>query len=156
MANVASNIGFFYVTKRHSSYCVLVGCRSLNPLREYYQVYPYAKSIGHYLGNQDIAAPISQRRPHHWPRARPQHRTLRRPPTKRSLTAALAVHAWPSGRCVAAVRAHRAPIGGSCLSPDGTHVFTLAQAECVVKMWEVWGVREPVKKPSLLEQYAIR
>lgn len=72
------------------------------------------------------------------------------------LTAAIAVHAWPSGRCVAAVRAHRAPIGGSCLSPDGTHVFTLAQAECVVKMWEVWGAREPVKKPTLLEQYVIR
>lgn len=37
--------------------------------------------------------------------------------------------------------AHSGTVGQSCLSPDGTMVFTLCYKEEAMKMWKVWGER---------------
>ena len=54
------------------------------------------------------------------------------------------------------VSAHTQPIGHSCLSPDGTTLFTIANQEEAMKMWKVWGKREKVQKENMFDTYRIR
>lgn len=54
-------------------------------------------------------------------------------------TNSITVHAFPSGRRLLSVAAHAGAVGHSCLSPDGTMVFTICPAEEAMKMWKVWS-----------------
>ncbi|TFY67421.1 hypothetical protein EVJ58_g1637 [Rhodofomes roseus] len=59
--------------------------------------------------------------------------------TKTKYTDSITIHSWPSLKPVLSVPAHLRPVGHSCLSPDGTKVFTICPDEESMKMWEVWG-----------------
>jgi cell division cycle protein 20 (cofactor of APC complex) len=54
----------------------------------------------------------------------------------------MTVHSYPNYNKVISVTAHTAPVGHSCLSPDGTKLFTLCPTEEAMKMWKVWAPRE--------------
>ncbi|OJT02682.1 WD repeat-containing protein slp1 [Trametes pubescens] len=76
---------------------------------------------------------------------------------KTALTNSLTVHAYPSLRRVVSVPAHTGAVGHSCLSPDGTKVFTICPAEEAMKMWHVWGVAEAgEKRESVFDKCTIR
>ncbi|KAI0744559.1 WD40 repeat-like protein [Earliella scabrosa] len=78
-------------------------------------------------------------------------------PVKSALTNSLTVHSYPSLRRVVSVPAHTGPVGHSCLSPDGTMVFTICPAEEAMKMWRVWGVPEKAeRKESVFDKCTIR
>ncbi|EKM52376.1 uncharacterized protein PHACADRAFT_260701 [Phanerochaete carnosa HHB-10118-sp] len=64
------------------------------------------------------------------------------------LTNSITVHAFPSGRRLLSVPAHAGAVGHSCLSPDGTMVFTICPAEEAMKMWKVWSAPELPARPS--------
>lgn len=69
----------------------------------------------------------------------------------------ISVLAYPSCRKVVTVNAHNSTVGHSCLSPDGTKVFTICPAEEAMKMWKVWGYREPVaKRESVFDKCVLR
>jgi len=73
------------------------------------------------------------------------------------MTNSVTVHAYPSCKKLVSVPAHMEVVSHSCLSPDGTSVFTLSPWEQSMKMWKVWGVKEQVgKRESVFDQYAIR
>ncbi|KAM5532512.1 hypothetical protein V8D89_013799 [Ganoderma adspersum] len=76
---------------------------------------------------------------------------------KTPLTNSLTVHSYPSLRRVVSVPAHTGPVGHSCLSPDGTMVFTICPAEEAMKMWRVWGVPEKAeRRESVFDKCTIR
>ncbi|OSD00035.1 WD40 repeat-like protein [Trametes coccinea BRFM310] len=76
---------------------------------------------------------------------------------KTGLTNSLTVHAFPSLRRVVSVPAHTGAVGHSCLSPDGTKVFTICPAEEAMKMWQVWGVAETgERRESVFDKCRIR
>ncbi|KZT03280.1 WD40 repeat-like protein [Laetiporus sulphureus 93-53] len=77
--------------------------------------------------------------------------------TKLPCTNSITVHSYPSMKHVVSVQAHLAAVGHSCLSPDGTMVFTICPAEEAMKMWKVWGKPEnAVKKESAFDKCSIR
>ena len=76
---------------------------------------------------------------------------------KSPLTHSITVHAYPSYRRLVTVTAHIGPVGHSCLSPDGTMVFTICPAEEAMKMWKVWNPQPtPPKKEDMYDKYRIR
>ncbi|KAI0791030.1 WD40 repeat-like protein [Abortiporus biennis] len=76
---------------------------------------------------------------------------------KTVLRNSLTVHTYPSLKRIVSVTAHGHAVGQSCLSPDGTMVFTISPVEEAMKMWKVWGVRAPVKKEkTLFDKFSIR
>ncbi|KAI0698204.1 WD40 repeat-like protein [Cerioporus squamosus] len=78
-------------------------------------------------------------------------------PAKTHLTNSLTVHSYPSLRRVVSVAAHTGPVGHSCLSPDGTMVFTICPVEEAMKMWRVWGVPEKAeRRESVFDKCTIR
>ncbi|KAI0920626.1 hypothetical protein AcV5_010313 [Taiwanofungus camphoratus] len=78
-------------------------------------------------------------------------------PVKTPLTNSLAVHAYPSLRRLVSVPAHSGAVGHSCLSPDGTLVFTICPSEEAMKMWKVWGLPVNVeRRESIFDKCAIR
>ncbi|KAH9894033.1 WD40 repeat-like protein [Cubamyces lactineus] len=90
-------------------------------------------------------------------RARRTRERERPQSVKTALTNSLTVHAYPSLRRVVSVPAHTGAVGHSCLSPDGTKVFTICPAEEAMKMWQVWGVAEAgEKKESVFDKCKIR
>jgi len=73
------------------------------------------------------------------------------------LTNSLTVHSFPACKRLVSVTAHTGTVGQSCLSPDGTMVFTICYREEAMKMWKVWGRREHAEKPeSAFDKYNIR
>ncbi|EIM80192.1 WD40 repeat-like protein [Stereum hirsutum FP-91666 SS1] len=62
-------------------------------------------------------------------------------PAPSALTNSITVHSWPNCKRLVSVTAHSGTVGQSCLSPDGTMVFTLCYREEAMKMWKVWGER---------------
>ena len=73
------------------------------------------------------------------------------------LANSITVHAFPSGKRLVSVRAHMGAVGHSCLSPEGTMLFTVCPAEEAMKMWKVWEAPVRAKKrPSAFDQFAIR
>ncbi|THH28765.1 hypothetical protein EUX98_g5426 [Antrodiella citrinella] len=77
-------------------------------------------------------------------------------PIKTTLTNSLAVHSYPSLSRVVSVTAHGEEVGQSCLSPDGTMVFTISPKEEAMKMWKVWSAPKDGAKHSAFGQYEIR
>ena len=51
----------------------------------------------------------------------------------------ITVHSYPSYSRLLSLTAHTSAIGHSCLSPDGTKIFTICPVEEAMKMWKVWG-----------------
>lgn len=90
--------------------------------------------------------------------SRRRNRERERPVSvKTPLTNSLTVHSYPSLRRVVSVPAHTGPVGHSCLSPDGTMVFTICPAEEAMKMWRVWGVPEKAeRRESVFDKCTIR
>lgn len=67
------------------------------------------------------------------------------------------VHAYPSCKRLVSVPAHLGEVSHSCLSPDGSNLFTVSGWDEAMKMWAVWGVREDAgKRESVFDKYAIR
>ena len=84
---------------------------------------------------------------HAWNPDKPTDPTTTRPlQVKSPLTHSITVHSYPSYRRTVSVTAHIGPVGHSCLSPDGTMVFTICPTEEAMKMWKVWSV--PPKPPK--------
>ena len=54
----------------------------------------------------------------------------------------ITVHSYPSYNRLLSLTAHTSAIGHSCLSPDGTKIFTICPVEEAMKMWKVWGVSD--------------
>lgn len=54
----------------------------------------------------------------------------------------ITVHSYPSYSRLLSLTAHTSAIGHSCLSPDGTKIFTICPAEEAMKMWKVWGTSD--------------
>ncbi|KAH8079830.1 WD40 repeat-like protein [Cristinia sonorae] len=77
-------------------------------------------------------------------------------PVKTALTNALAVHSYPSMSRVINVTAHGEEVGQSCLSPDGTMVFTISPKEEAMKMWKIWSPPKDEVRHSVFDQYEIR
>ena len=77
--------------------------------------------------------------------------------SKTKYTDSITVHSWPSLKHVISVQAHSRPVGHSCLSPDGTLVFTICPDEEAMKMWKVWSVPpKPPKREGMYDKFAIR
>lgn len=67
------------------------------------------------------------------------------------------VHAYPSCKRLVSVPAHLGEVSHSCLSPDGSNLFTVSGWDEAMKMWAVWGVRENEgKRESVFDKFAIR
>ncbi|KAF9800798.1 hypothetical protein IEO21_10292 [Rhodonia placenta] len=78
-------------------------------------------------------------------------------PVKSHFTNSITVHSYPSLKRVVSVPAHSAAVGHSCLSPDGTLVFTICPAEEAMKMWKVWGIPENRgRRESVFDKCGIR
>lgn len=76
---------------------------------------------------------------------------------KSPLMNSITVHTYPSLRRVVSVTAHAGAVGHSCLSPDGTMVFTVCPVEEAMKMWKIWGIQESKeKKESVFDKFGIR
>ncbi|KAI0691801.1 WD40 repeat-like protein [Cytidiella melzeri] len=76
---------------------------------------------------------------------------------KSPLTHSITVHSYPSYRRTVSVTAHIGPVGHSCLSPDGTMVFTICPVEEAMKMWKVWSLPpKPPKKEDMYDKFTIR
>lgn len=55
------------------------------------------------------------------------------------------------------VTSHIGVISHSCLSPDGTKVFTASAWDEVMKCFKIWGVREEAgKRECIFDKYSIR
>ncbi|THH19167.1 hypothetical protein EW146_g1943 [Bondarzewia mesenterica] len=63
-------------------------------------------------------------------------------PVASSLTNSITVHSYPACKRLLSVTAHTGTVGHSCLSPDGTMVFTICYREEAMKMWKIWGLPE--------------
>lgn len=73
------------------------------------------------------------------------------------LANSITVHSYPSYRRLLSVGAHTGAVGHSCLSPDGTMVFTICPSEEAMKMWKVWSAPErPSRKASSWDRFSIR
>jgi cell division cycle protein 20 (cofactor of APC complex) len=73
------------------------------------------------------------------------------------LANSVTVHAYPSYKRLLSVQAHHGVVSHSCLSPDGTSVFTVSAGDESMKMWKIWGKREDLeKRESVFDRYAIR
>ncbi|PSR81822.1 hypothetical protein PHLCEN_2v6253 [Hermanssonia centrifuga] len=72
------------------------------------------------------------------------------------LSNSLTVHTYPSFRRVVSVQAHAGAVGHSCLSPDGTDIFTICPAEEAMKMWHVWSTAKEKKRESAFDKFSIR
>ena len=73
------------------------------------------------------------------------------------LTNSITVHSFPSYRRLLSVNAHTGAVGHSCLSPDGTMIFTICPSEEAMKMWKVWSAPErPIRKASTWDKFSIR
>ena len=67
------------------------------------------------------------------------------------------VHAYPSCQRLVSVPSHLGSVTHSCLSPDGTSVFTASPWDESMKMWKIWGKREDMgKRESVFDKFAIR
>ncbi|CCM00713.1 uncharacterized protein FIBRA_02753 [Fibroporia radiculosa] len=78
-------------------------------------------------------------------------------PIKSEYTNSLAVHSYPTLTRVVCVPAHAGSVSHSCLSPDGTMVFTICPAEEAMKMWKVWGApRRIERRESVFDKCGIR
>ncbi|KAI0049028.1 WD40 repeat-like protein [Auriscalpium vulgare] len=78
-------------------------------------------------------------------------------PVPSPFTNSITVHAYPSARRLVSVGAHTGIVSQSCLSPDGTMLFTICFREEAMKMWKVWGCREEEgKKDSAFDKFSIR
>jgi len=78
-------------------------------------------------------------------------------PVKTMYTNSVTVHAYPSLERVASVTAHSSPVGHSCLSPDGTKIFTICPAEETMKMWQIWSTpKRAERRESIFDKYGIR
>lgn len=77
-------------------------------------------------------------------------------PIKTPITNSLTVHSYPSLSRVVNVVAHGEEVGQSCLSPDGTMVFTISPKEEAMKMWKVWSPAKDEARDSAFNQYEIR
>ncbi|KAI0085522.1 WD40 repeat-like protein [Irpex rosettiformis] len=76
---------------------------------------------------------------------------------KSPLTHSITVHSYPSYRRTVSVAAHIGPVGHSCLSPDGTMLFTICPTEEAMKMWKVWSIPpKPAKKENMYDRFTIR
>ncbi|OAX40982.1 WD40 repeat-like protein [Rhizopogon vinicolor AM-OR11-026] len=51
----------------------------------------------------------------------------------------LVVHSYPSCKQIVNVKGHSAPVGHSCISPDGCSIFTVSPVEETIKMFRVWS-----------------
>lgn len=51
----------------------------------------------------------------------------------------LVVHSYPSCQRIVNVKGHTAPVGHSCISPDGCSIFTVSPMEETIKMFRVWS-----------------
>lgn len=74
------------------------------------------------------------------------------PVLRRSLTNysnSMTVHSYPNYNRLMSVTAHTNSVGHSCLSPDGTKLFTLCPSEEAMKMWKVWGERDDTGAESV-------
>ncbi|KAH9922245.1 WD40-repeat-containing domain protein [Fomitopsis serialis] len=79
------------------------------------------------------------------------------PCTKTKYTDSITVHSWPSLKHILSVPAHSRPVGHSCISPDGTMVFTICPDEEAMKMWKVWGPAAKLERPeSVFTKFGIR
>ncbi|KAG6336313.1 hypothetical protein ID866_2789, partial [Astraeus odoratus] len=76
-----------------------------------------------------------------WHVMRRMEPTVRQAP-KTPFTNSMTVHAYPSCDKVVCVNAHSAPIGHSCIGPDGCSVFTVSPIEETIKMFKVWSAPE--------------
>ena len=65
---------------------------------------------------------------------------LKKHPTE--VSNSITVHSYPSYSRLLSLTAHTSGIGHSCLSPDGTKIFTICPAEEAMKMWKVWGASD--------------
>ncbi|KAI0799604.1 WD40-repeat-containing domain protein [Irpex lacteus] len=95
---------------------------------------------------------------HAWNPESPADPTNARPmQVKSPLTHSITVHSYPSYRRTVSVTAHIGPVGHSCLSPDGTMVFTICPTEEAMKMWKVWSIppKQP-KKEDMYDKFTIR
>ena len=73
------------------------------------------------------------------------------------LANSITVHSFPSYRRLLSVSAHTGAVGHSCLSPDGTMIFTICPSEEAMKMWKVWSAPErAVRKASSWDRFSIR
>jgi len=77
-------------------------------------------------------------------------------PAASPYTNSISVHAFPGRRRLVSVTAHTGTVSQSCLSPDGTMVFTICYREEAMKMWKVWGRREGAGKESAFDKFSIR
>lgn len=77
---------------------------------------------------------------------------------KSALTNSIVVHAYPSWKRLLTIPgAHPGVIAHSCLSPDGTKVFTACAYQEALKMWKVWDIRAEVeKRESIFDKCMIR
>lgn len=58
----------------------------------------------------------------------------------------LVVHSYPSCQRIVNVKAHSAPVGHSCIAPDGCSVFTVSPKEETIKMFRVWSASDDKEK----------
>ncbi|KAH7882776.1 WD40-repeat-containing domain protein [Phlebopus sp. FC_14] len=61
-------------------------------------------------------------------------------------TNSMTVHSYPSYEKIVSVVAHSAPIGHSCIGPDGCSVFTVSPMEETIKMFKVWSAPDDQQK----------
>ncbi|KIJ64387.1 hypothetical protein HYDPIDRAFT_112395 [Hydnomerulius pinastri MD-312] len=54
-------------------------------------------------------------------------------------TNSMTVHSYPSCEKIVSVIGHSAPIGHSCIGPDGCSIFTVSPMEETIKMFKVWS-----------------
>lgn len=78
-------------------------------------------------------------------------------PASSPLANSITVHSYPSYRRLVSVTAHMGAVSHSCLSPDGTMLFTMCPAEEAMKMWKVWGLpTRETKRESSFSKFTIR
>ncbi|KAG0706200.1 hypothetical protein DFH29DRAFT_798679 [Suillus ampliporus] len=63
-----------------------------------------------------------------------------------SVENSLVVHSYPSCQRIVNVKAHSAPVGHSCIGPDGCSVFTVSPVEETIKMFKVWSAPDDKDK----------
>ncbi|KAF9484167.1 WD40 repeat-like protein [Pholiota conissans] len=78
--------------------------------------------------------------------------------TQTAFTNAIAVHEYPSGKCLMTLtNAHTDAVTQCCLGPSGENIFTVCPKEETIKMWKVWGKQPPAPKPeSAFDRFTIR
>ncbi|TCD67736.1 hypothetical protein EIP91_011978 [Steccherinum ochraceum] len=77
-------------------------------------------------------------------------------PVRTPLTNSLVVHKYPSLNRLVSLTAHGEEVGQSCLSPDGTMIFTISPKEEAMKMWKIWSPPQKKVRDSIFNSYEIR